>query len=516
MSGKSKAAKAAMSQATPACVPASSSIPGIPAGASKDPTSVSSFVPVLADLFKPHVESFNFVVGGGVNEQEEAAAAAAAASNNSAAAGAAAATAAPAGELMPGLSQCGLDLAVADLKAISLDERPESGYPSLRVWIDKVEIGYPTKAGDDAVDSRLWPAECRELGISYCAPLLVTFHRRVGGGPLEVLKRRMGVIPVMVKSARCHLQHLSRQQMLARHEEADEQGGTFIVNGIDRLIRLLIVPRRHYPTAVIRPAFGKRGAEYSNLAIQMRCVKPDQSSKTITLHYLHNGSINLRFSHRKQEYFIPVVLLLKAMCEVTDREIYDAIVAGQTNNAFLTDRVELMLRAGHALNFAAPASAGGSRHKILEYLGKSFRIVLRPEASVSDAEIGKDLLADNIFVHCRGDSSTSESAVNTQKFNLMIHMIQKLYALAQGTIKQDNPDALHAQEILLPGHLYLMILKVTQHTHMERVLHFPSFLLLCALMYNLFHRPEQAARGRGATFARGDTLFHVQRKIAID
>lgn len=480
MSGKSKAAKAAMAQHTPAAVPAASALPpGIPAGAHKDPTSVSSFVPVLSDLFKPHVESFNFVVGGGVNDQEEAAAAANKHSTAAAGSAAAAAAAASSGDLLPGLTQCGLDLAVADLKAITLDERPEAGYPSLRVWIDKVEIGYPTKAGDDAVDSRLWPAECRELGISYCAPLLVTFHRRVGGGPLEVLKRRMGVIPVMLKSARCHLQHLSRQQMMQRHEEADEMGGTFIVNGIDRLIRLLIVPRRHYPTAVIRPAFGKRGAEYSNLAIQMRCVKPDQSSKTITLHYLHNGSINLRFSHRKQEYFIPVVLLLKALCEVTDREIYDAIVAGQTNNAFLTDRVELMLRAGHALNFAAPASAGGSRHKILEYLGKSFRIVLRPEASVSDADIGKELLTDNLFVHCRGDSATSEAAVNTQKFNLMIHMIQKLYALAQGTIKQDNPDALHAQEILLPGHLYLMILKVRTRAHAFSLSFSP--LLLCVL-----------------------------------
>jgi DNA-directed RNA polymerase I subunit RPA2 len=272
----------------------------------------------------------------------------------------------------------------------------------------------------------------------------------------------MGVIPVMLKSARCHLQHMSRAQLLAKHEEAEEQGGTFIVNGIDRLIRLLIVPRRHYPTAVVRPAFGKRGAEYSNLAVQMRCVKPDQSSKTVTLHYLHNGSINLRFSYRKQEYFIPVVLLLKALVDVSDREIYDAIVAGQTNNAFLTDRVELMLRAGHVLNFAAPASQGGARQRILEYLGRSFRIVLRPEASVADADIGRELLADNLFVHCNPSArdGTTESQSNQRKFDLMIHMIQKLYALAQGSIKPDTVDALNCQEILLPGHLYLMILKV--------------------------------------------------------
>jgi len=197
----------------------------------------------------------------------------------------------------------------------------------------------------------------------------------------------------------------------------------------------------------------------------MRCVKPDQTSKTVTLHYLHNGSINLRFSYRKQEYFIPVVLLLKALVDVSDREIYDAIVAGQTNNAFLTDRVELMLRAGHVLNFAAPSSQGGARQRILEYLGKSFRIVLRPEASVSDADIGRELLSDNLFVHCNPPARDNvaggpmENQSNQRKFDLMIHMIQKLYALAQGSIKPDTVDALNCHEILLPGHLYLMILK---------------------------------------------------------
>ena len=441
MSTSRKSLKASASQSLHDGSTSNSSFP-IGGGSRTDPTSVASFVPALGDLFKPHVESFNFMIGGGSGGMKEARDLIGSKDDSGYVAG----------------LQSGLDLAVADMKTMQLDERPEQGFPAMKVWVEKVEVGYPTKAGDDSTDSRLMPAECRELGISYVAPLMVTINRRVGNGPVETLKRRMGLIPIMVKSARCHLQHLTRQQLLEKHEEGDEMGGTFIVNGIDRVVRLLIVNRRHYPVAVIRPAFGKRGAEYSNYAVQMRCVKPDQTSKTITLHYLHNGGINLRFSYRKQEYFIPVVLLLKALCEVSDREIYDAIVGGQTNNAFLTDRVELMLRAGHALNFAAPEKAGGTRGKILEYLGKSFRVVMRPEASVTDGEIGKELLADNIFVHCNSRES-DEANVNQQKFHIMIHMIQKLYALAQGSIKQDNPDCLANQEVLLPGHLMLMILK---------------------------------------------------------
>jgi DNA-directed RNA polymerase I subunit RPA2 len=49
----------------------------------------------------------------------------------------------------------------------------------------------------------------------------------------------------MVKSARCHLAAASRQRdLVALKEEAMETGGYFICNGIERIIRLLIVQVR--------------------------------------------------------------------------------------------------------------------------------------------------------------------------------------------------------------------------------------------------------------------------------
>jgi DNA-directed RNA polymerase I subunit RPA2 len=40
-----------------------------------------------------------------------------------------------------------------------------------------------------------------------------------------------------------------------------------------------------------------------------------------------------------------------------------------------------------------------------------------------------------------------------------VYMVQKLYALVAGRILEDNPDSPMNQEILLPGHLMLSILK---------------------------------------------------------
>ena len=332
---------------------------------------------------------------------------------------------------------------------MSIDANPAKRLPAIRLGIDTVAVGYPSRA-DDSVDTRIFPTECRELGTSYTAPLMVTFHRQIGDGPVEKVTKRMGLMPVMVRSSRCHLQHATPAEMLARHEEATEQGGFFIVNGIDRLIRLLIVPRRHYVTCVIRPSFSNRGADYTKFACQIRCVRPDATSKTLTLHYLASGGATLRFSLRKQEFFIPALLLMKALVPCTDREIYDRLVQGRTDNAWLTDRVELMLRTSLA------SSDMQHREHVLRYLGKNFRLMLRLEPSVTDEEVGRLMLNDVLFVHCVGGS---EEQNNRQKFDLLLHMMHKLYELVQGHIKPDSPDSLNCQEILLPGHLYGMLLK---------------------------------------------------------
>lgn len=40
-------------------------------------------------------------------------------------------------------------------------------------------------------------------------------------------------------------------------------GGYFIVNGIEKVIRMLIMPRRNYPIAMSRPKWKGRGQGYT-------------------------------------------------------------------------------------------------------------------------------------------------------------------------------------------------------------------------------------------------------------
>lgn len=57
---------------------------------------------------------------------------------------------------------------------------------------------------------------------------------------------------------------------MRKGEESVEMGGYFICNGIERIIRMITLQRRHYIMALRRGAFRKRGANYTDAATTIR------------------------------------------------------------------------------------------------------------------------------------------------------------------------------------------------------------------------------------------------------
>ena len=152
-----------------------------------------------------------------------------------------------------------------------------------------------------------------------------------GGEPIE-MSRNIGNIPIMVKSERCHLNGKTPKELIALHEEQQEMGGYFIINGNEKLMRMLIMPRRNHVLALTRPSFKKRGGLYTEYGSTIRCVRRDQTAQTVTVHYLSNGTCMFRFAYKKQEYLIPVMLILKALAPLTDVDIYNRILRGDDSN----------------------------------------------------------------------------------------------------------------------------------------------------------------------------------------
>ncbi|KAJ3188155.1 hypothetical protein HDU85_005304 [Gaertneriomyces sp. JEL0708] len=365
------------------------------------PSKTHTHYEKLAKLSAPHVESFNSIFAFG------------------------------------GAGTGLLDRAVADLgKKVVVDKVRGNK-------IECVAVGKPVVEGGQTLSKTLLPSECRERGISYKSTIHARLNVRVNNGPVVHDQRTFGKLPIMVRSNKCNLEGKSPADLIKAREDPDEFGGYFVSNGIERLVRLLIVPRRNYPTALIRPSFANRGPTYSQFGVTMRCVRPDQTSQTVTLHYCTDGNVTLRFSYRKNEYMVPVVLVLRALCDASDRELFERLTMGKYNNTFLTDRVELLLRGFRRY-------AVHTRKQCLTYLGSKFAVMMDSPEDLYEDEVGVELLKRVVLVHLDDPR---------EKFNMLIFMMQKLYALVAGECAADNPDSPQCQELLLPGHLYLAIMK---------------------------------------------------------
>ncbi|CAN0019079.1 unnamed protein product, partial [Ectocarpus fasciculatus] len=345
----------------------------------------------------------------------------------------------------------GLSEAVKDMppQVMELGE----GGPLLKLWVEGVTVGYPGKKNEEATNAKLTPRECRERGLTYHGALLVDLCYQVGDGDVVRTQKRAGDCPVMVGSRRCHLRGHGPARLARGREEAGEMGGYFIVRGIERVIRLLQVPKRNYAHAISRGTFKDRGQGYSEKGVMMRCARKDQSTLTVTLHYISTGGATLRFSVRKQEFLVPVVIILKALRDTSDREIHERVLQGQKDNTFLAAHVEVLLRDGKRWGLH-------SRMESLAFLGSTFRTVLQAPATATDVELGKKVIDRFVLVHLRRHADKQEC---------LLFMLRKLYAFVQGNCREDKPDALANHELLLPGHLFGMIVKERLEGWLEKV-----------------------------------------------
>ena len=99
--------------------------------------------------------------------------------------------------------------------------------------------------------------------------------RRIDDENPEKINICIGEIPIMVGSKNCSLSGLSETELVRKKEDMYEWGGYFIINGNERIIRMLIMNKRNYPVAFDRGSFVNRGRFFTPHAVQMRCVRDD-------------------------------------------------------------------------------------------------------------------------------------------------------------------------------------------------------------------------------------------------
>ncbi|XP_063299750.1 DNA-directed RNA polymerase I subunit RPA2 [Pelobates fuscus] len=297
--------------------------------------------------------------------------------------------------------------------------------------------------GNICKEHRIYPAECRGRRSTYRGKLTADISWSLNGVPKGVIKQSLGHIPIMVKSKLCNLYGLSPKQLIEHHEEEQEMGGYFIINGIEKVIRMLIMPRRNFPIAMSRPKWKNRGPGYTQYGITVRCVQDEHTAVNMNLHYLENGSIMVNFIYQKELFFIPLGFALKALVDYTDYQIFSELIKGKEDDSFYRDCVTQMLRV-------VMVEGCHSHKKVLQYLGERFRVKFYLPEWYTDEQAAEFLLKQCICIHLNS---------NIDKFYMLCQMTRKLFTFAKEGCTEENPDSLMNQEVLTPGQLLLMFLK---------------------------------------------------------
>ncbi|MEX2723707.1 MAG: DNA-directed RNA polymerase subunit B, partial [Candidatus Freyarchaeota archaeon] len=109
------------------------------------------------------------------------------------------------------------------------------------VKLGKIDVGKPTIKEADGSTMPVFPNEARIRNLTYAANLhlemTIVYNDERGGGTEDATTEvYIGRLPIMLKSEKCPLSQLSREELITLGEDPDDPGGYFIINGSERVL----------------------------------------------------------------------------------------------------------------------------------------------------------------------------------------------------------------------------------------------------------------------------------------
>uniref|UniRef100_A0A0K0DSU1 DNA-directed RNA polymerase subunit beta n=1 Tax=Strongyloides stercoralis TaxID=6248 RepID=A0A0K0DSU1_STRER len=337
----------------------------------------------------------------------------------------------------------------ANLAAI--DVPPEkwklSNGDCIEVYYTGATIGKPVSIEDSIGNSfmKVMPSECRMRGLSYSGVLSVNVSIRINGNRLDTFDINIGMVPIMLCSNKCYLNGMNKNQLVKAGEESLERGGYFIVNGSEKIIRLLIGNRRNYPLAIKRKGLRDKGEMFSEYAVMLRCIKENHSASILNIHYLESSTLCLSIQYRQEIFYVPFIYVMKALVPYSDKEIFEILMRGRENDNFWHGCVNNMISS-------CQDSGIFTQDQALSAVGARFRIVLGYKVGEweSDKAAAKTLFKYTLCINLEKDE---------EKFELLAYSAQKLIALVKKEIMPESLDNPQFQEATTPGQVINLVLR---------------------------------------------------------
>ncbi len=199
-----------------------------------------------------------------------------------------------------------------------------------KIRLDKIWALKPEITEADGSKRDIFPVEARLRKLTYSAPTFIEVSAHINGVQRESFTTQIGNIPIMLKSKWCHLNKLSRQEIIEQGEDPDEPGGYFIINGTEKVLITIedlasnkfLIERHATGTSEY---VGKLFSEYGSFKIPH------------TIEKLKDGIFYLTFTRVKR---IPIVVIIKALGVLKDEEITKFISAENQYDEVLINLIE--------------------------------------------------------------------------------------------------------------------------------------------------------------------------------
>lgn len=295
---------------------------------------------------------------------------------------------------------------------------PELG--DLKIVLGDIKIGEPSLRESDGSVRRILPFEARLRNLTYSAPLFVEMTTVLSGIESEPVYVYFGELPVMVKSDICPLSKMSREELRKVHEDPDDPGGYFIINGAERILVLVeeiasnkpVITKTNTPDAIVSARINSEREGY------------------ITKHLIElkkNGIVTITFSALHK---FPVVILLKALGLEKDVDILNAISDDpEVQEEFLINLYEYEVL---------------TKEDAIDEIGKYLRI---PQKRLRK-ERAQNLIDKYLLLHL---GQTKKDRIKKAIF--LAKIVERMIKVALGKQEEDDIDHYSNKRLRLAGDL---------------------------------------------------------------
>jgi DNA-directed RNA polymerase subunit B len=292
-----------------------------------------------------------------------------------------------------------------------------------RIWVTKPEI---TEA--DGSKRNIFPVEARLRKLTYSAPTYIDISAHINGVQRESFTTMIGNLPIMLKSKYCHLNNLSREDLIKHNEDPDDPGGYFIINGTEKALiciedlaanKFLVEKQKTGPSQFLGKIFSETGS----------------FKIPHTIEKMKDGIFYLTFTRVRR---VPLTVILKALGVLKDEEIMKFVSAEKQY-----DEVTVNLFAFIDIK---------TQEDALDKIAKAIGITQSKEIRV---ERMKEILDKYLLPHL----GSKEQDRIYKAYNLC-KMLKKYIDVSNGILETDDKDHYMNKRLKLSGDLLADLLRV--------------------------------------------------------